>query len=203
MNFSINCHSSIQIDGNIYIDPFRLSDKPQKAKYIFITHTHFDHLSPEDILKISSPETTIIATQDATELESMPHKKIIYVKPNQKFTLDDLSFETIPAYNTNKNFHPKQNNWVGYKITTGGVTYLIAGDSDNTKELSGQTCDVLFVPIGGTYTMTATEAGELTNIIKPKIAVPTHYGEIVGEMSDADVFAKTLSPDIKLEILIK
>lgn len=203
MNFSINCHSSIQIDNNIYIDPFRLGDKPQKAKYIFITHTHFDHLSPEDILKISSPETTIIATQDATELEGIPHKKIIYVKPNQKFTLDDLSFETIPAYNTNKNFHPKQNNWVGYKITTGSVTYLIAGDSDNTKELNSQTCDVLFVPIGGTYTMTATEAGELANIIKPKIAVPTHYGEIVGEMSDADVFAKTLSPDIKLEILIK
>lgn len=203
MNFSINCHSSIQIDNNIYIDPFRLSDKPQKAKYIFITHTHFDHLSPEDILKISSPETTIIATQDATELESIPHKKIIYVKPNQKFTLDDLSFETIPAYNTNKNFHPKQNNWVGYKITIGGVTYLIAGDCDNTKELSSQSCDVLFVPIGGTYTMTATEASELTNTVKPKIAVPTHYGEIVGEMSDADVFAKALSPDIKLEILIK
>lgn len=203
MNFSINCHSSIQIDSNIYIDPFRLSDKPQKAKYIFITHTHFDHLSPEDILKISSPETTIIATQDTTALEGIPHKKIIYVKPNQKFSLDDLSFETIPAYNTNKNFHPKQMGWVGYKITTGGVTYLIAGDSDNTKELQNQTCDVLFVPIGGTYTMTATEAGELANTIKPKIAVPTHYGEIVGEMSDADVFAKVLSPDIKLEILIK
>ena len=47
------------------------------------------------------------------------------------------------------------------------------------------------------------EAAELINEIKPKIAVPTHYGSIVGEKSDGISFSKLVSPEIEVEVLMK
>ena len=64
-------------------------------------------------------------------------------------------------------------------------------------------CDVAFVPVGGTYTMNYSEAAELVNIIKPKIAVPIHYGSVVGTKQDATDFIKLLHPSIKGIILMK
>jgi L-ascorbate metabolism protein UlaG (beta-lactamase superfamily) len=55
--------------------------------------------------------------------------------------------------------------------------------------------DILFVPVSGTYVMTAKEAAKATNeLIKPKkIAIPMHYGSIVGKVKDAEDFSKDVN----------
>lgn len=203
MNLKINCHSSILVDNEIYFDPFRLPENSPKAKFIFLTHTHYDHLSEEDIKKIASSDTTFVATKDASVLENFPHKQIVYVSPNEKLTIDGLAVSTFPAYNENKPFHKKEFGWVGYKVTISGETLIVVGDSDATEELKSQRCDILVIPIGGTYTMDAKEAAEATNIIKPKTVIPSHYGEIVGKKSDAKTFRKLVDKNITVQTLIK
>lgn len=202
-------HSTVKINKNnkiIYIDPYNISDGINDADYIFITHNHYDHFSEEDIKKVKNNETIIIITEDLytnTLKLGFNGMNIITVKPNENYQVEGIKFNTIPAYNTNKTFHPKENNWVGYIIELEGSKYYIAGDTDITDENKKVKCDVAFVPVGGTYTMDFKEAAHLINEIKPKIAVPIHYGSIVGTNQDATDFVKLLHPNIKGIILIK
>ncbi len=204
MNINVNNHNSIQID-NLFFDPYMTENVEGKADYIFITHPHYDHLSIKDIERVCKPTTTFIACKDAKEsLESaFPANKKIYVRPNENYNLENLEIETLPAYNLNKAFHPKSNEWVGFKIIANGVSYAVLGDTDATPELEKLSCDVLFVPIGGTYTMNAQEGAKLANKISPKIAVPTHYGAIVGSFDDALTFKKQLSKNIECKMFLK
>ena len=192
---NVNAHSSIKVD-KIYFDPFMIDKKTNDAKYIFISHTHYDHLSGKDIDKVISLSSIIIATADAESKLAKYKNKKIFVKPNEKYEVDDLKFETFSSYNINKSFHKKEYNWVGYKVTIGGVSYAVLGDTDVTDEVLNLSCDVLFVPIGGTYTMNAVEAAQATNKIKPKIAIPVHYGSVVGSKSDLDNFVANLDESI-------
>lgn len=202
-------HSTIKINKNnkiIYIDPYNISDGINDADYIFITHNHYDHFSEENIKKVKNNETIIIITEDLytnTLKLGFNGMNIITVKPNENYQVEGIKFSTIPAYNTNKTFHPKENNWVGYIIELEGSKYYIAGDTDITDENKKVKCDVAFLPVGGTYTMDFKEAAHLINEIKPKITVPIHYGSIVGTNQDATDFVKLLHPNIKGIILIK
>ena len=58
--------------------------------------------------------------------------------------------------------------------------------------------DVALLPVGGTYTMNATEAAEATNHIKPKQAIPYHWGDIVGDRNDAERFAELAECEVKI-----
>ena len=190
----------------IYIDPFKIDKNYNDADMIFVTHDHYDHYSEEDIDKIKKEDTIIIAPEELlTKLLRKGFRKdsIITVEPNKKYMIQGMKFETIPAYNTNKQFHPKENGWVGYIIEIKGVRYYIAGDTDITEENRRVKCDVAFVPVGGTYTMDFKEAATLVNEIQPKIAVPIHYGSVVGTKQDATDFIKLLHPSIKGIILMK
>ena len=206
-NIQVLYHSSIKINREkvIYIDPFKIDNEYHDADIVFITHSHFDHYSEEDIDKIIKEETKIIVTEDLEQkvLEKVKKENIICVQPEKNYLVDGINFETIPAYNTNKQFHPKANNWVGYVIELNGIKYYFAGDTDITEESKKVKCDVAFVPVGGTYTMTAKEAAELVNIIKPKIAVPIHYGSVVGTTKDAEDFIARLNGEIEGKILMK
>lgn len=202
------CHSSIKITKGsiIYFDPFKIDREYHDADIIFITHSHYDHYSEEDINKVRKEDTQIVAPLDLLDnLLTLGFTKdsITLVKPNENYTVKGLSFKTIPAYNTNKNFHPKANNWVGYLVTIDNMTYYIAGDTDITAENKQVKCDVAFVPIGGTYTMDYKEAAKLINEIKPKVAIPTHYGKIIGNISDGQNFAKLINKEIECKIFIK
>lgn len=204
-NVTVNCHSSIRIKENktIYIDPFKIQEIKHDADFIFITHSHYDHFSIEDIIKIAKKETiyiTVKETKSKLELIGVPEEQIIIVEPNKKYELHEISFETVPAYNIGKIFHPKTNNWVGYIIELDKTKYYIAGDTDHLKELESIKCDIAFLPIGGTYTMNAKEAASLANMIDAKIVVPIHYGEIVGTKKDLEQFIKLTNKDT--EILI-
>lgn len=207
-NISVLYHSSIKIEKGktIYIDPFKIQEKYADADIIFITHDHFDHYSEEDIEQIRKNDTLIIIPEDLLPkvLENgFLRENIITVEPNNNYSVEGIEFETIPSYNTNKQFHPKENGWVGYIINIEKVRYYIAGDTDITEENKKVKCDVAFVPVGGTYTMTYDEAATLINEIKPKIAVPIHYGDIVGTKDDAVKFSELISPKIKCEIIMK
>lgn len=207
-NIEVLCHSCIRFNKGevIYFDPFKIEKNYNDADAIFITHDHYDHYSEEDIDKVVKKGTIIVAPEDLlTKLlkKGFERDNMVLVTPNQKYTVKGIEFQTIPAYNVNKQFHPKANEWVGYVLKIEGVTYYIAGDTDITEENKKVKCDVAFVPVGGTFTMDYKEAAELINEIKPKIAVPTHYGSIVGEKSDGVSFSKLVSPEIEVEVLMK
>ena len=200
-NIRVLCHSSIKFEKEktIYFDPFKVDKNYNDADIIFITHSHYDHFSEEDILKVKKETTKIVMPEETymsnkeklNNVLGFKEENIITVEPNKFYTVDNIKFKTIP-YNVNKNFHPKENKWVGYIIYLDDISYYIAGDTDITEENKQVKCDVAFVPIGGTYTMTAKEAAELINIIKPKIAVPTHYGLIVGTKEDEEIFKRLI-----------
>ena len=207
-NIEVLYHSSIRInkDKIIYIDPFKIDKNYNDADIVFITHDHYDHYSEEDIDKVINKNTTIIIPEELlTKLlrKGINKNAIITVEPNVKYMVQGIKFETIPAYNTNKSFHPKENDWVGYIITLNDIRYYVAGDTDITEENRKVKCDVAFVPVGGTYTMDFKEAAQLINEIQPKIAVPIHYGSVVGTEQDASDFIKLLHLNINGMILMK
>lgn len=206
-NIKVLYHSSIKIskDKIIYIDPFKIDQNYNDADIIFITHNHYDHFSKEDIQKVSKYNTKFVIPNNLINkllILNYPKENILGVLPNQTYQIQNINFETIPAYNLNKSFHLKENNWLGYNIEINNIKYYIAGDTDITEENKKVKCDVAFVPVGGTYTMNYKEAAMLVNIIKPKIAIPIHYGDIVGTKTDAINFIKLLNPKIKGIILM-
>lgn len=207
-NIKVLCHSSIKISKEkvIYIDPFKIDKDYNDADIIFITHDHYDHYSEEDIDKVKKGDTVIVAPEELlTKLlkKGFSQNYIITVDSEEKNMIEGIKFETVPAYNTNKQFHPKANGWVGYIIEIKGVRYYIAGDTDITEENKKVKCDVAFVPVGGTYTMDFKEAAYFINEIKPQIAIPVHYGSIVGTNQDATDFVKLVHMDIECKILMK
>ncbi|MBQ9179441.1 MAG: MBL fold metallo-hydrolase [Firmicutes bacterium] len=121
--------------------------------------------------------------------------------PGHNLELEGALIEVVPAYNIGKQFHPKDNSWVGYIVTIDDERIYVAGDTDNNEDIRKVVCDVAMVPIGGTYTMTADEAAGLVNAIKPKVAIPTHYNAIVGSKEDEETFIKAVDEDI--EVIIK
>ncbi len=208
VNIEVLCHSSIKFSKEkiIYFDPFKIDQNYKDADLIFITHSNYDHISEDEILRVKKNSTKFIITSDLKEKTidlGFDENDIIVVLPNQELEVDNIKINTIPAYNTNKQFHPKENNWVGYIIELDSIKYYIAGDTDVTDDNMNITCDVTFVPVGGTFTMTYSEAANLVNHIKPKIAIPTHYGSIVGDKEDGNKFIDLLSDDIDGRILLK
>ena len=210
-NIELIAQSAIRIKNQenkiFYFDPFKLEDKYKSdADYIFITHQHFDHFSPEDILKIKKEKTKIIAPKDLEiEIENLDFQRenILLVEPNKEYSIDEIKFNTVPAYNINKNFHKKEFNWVGYVAEIDNEKIYVAGDTDNTEEARNVICDIACVPIGGTYTMTYKEAVDLILAIKPKVAIPIHYQTIVGSEEDAQKFKQLLQEDVEVKILMK
>ena len=208
MQIEVLWHSCIKIESEgkkIYADPFRIKEPKKDADIIIITHSHYDHFSEEDILKLKKETTKIVITEDLYQktLElGFEEENITTVKPSEEYQIENIKFSTVSSYNVNKKFHPKENNWVGYIIEINNVKYYIAGDTDITEDNKKIKCDVAFLPVGGTYTMTADEAAELANIIHPKIAVPIHYGSIVGTQEDAEKFKDALKSTIRCELLI-
>lgn len=180
-------HASFRIDGSastVYIDPWKLKSAVP-ADVICITHSHYDHLSVEDVEKIRKDSTVIIGPEDCRSDFGATFKA---VSPGEGLTVGDVKVEAVPAYNTDKSFHPKANNWVGYILTVDGVRIYHTGDTDVIREMDEVEADVALIPVGGTYTMTAEQAAEAVDKINPKVAVPMHCGDIVGTLRDRESF---------------
>lgn len=200
---TVNCQSSIKITGEttIYFDPLKVEES-HDADLILITHSHWDHFSKEDILKIKKETTKIIAPKDSKEeilTLGFTESNIYIVEPKEELSLYGVIIKTVPAYNKTKTFHPKENKWLGYVVKIEDTIYYVMGDTDALEENKNITCDVLCIPIGGTYTMNATEAAEFTNILNPKKVIPIHYGLVVGTEYDLDTFKQLLNKKIEIE----
>ena len=208
-NIEVFKQNSIRINsrkGKIYIDPFQMDETPKDAAFIMITHDHHDHFSPEDIAKVANENTILIVPEKMEKKAGEVAKyvaKTVTVMPGVYRAVAGLEFETVPAYNLHKSYHPKKAEWVGYIIRLEDKRIYIAGDTDATKEAFDVRCSIALVPIGGTYTMDAKKAAELVNTIRPEVAIPVHYGSIVGKPEDAEVFKSLVRDNVKVEIKIK
>ena len=184
-------HASFRIAGEkvIYIDPWKL--KGQKASraadIILVSHPHYDHYSQEDIDKLRGTGTVIVTVADVAE---RAEGNVEVVEPGDTIDVAGIGIEAPPAYNVGKDYHPKANGWVGFVVAMGGRHLYYAGDTDVIPEMKDVLdIDVALLPVGGTYTMDARAAAEAAGIIDPGVAVPYHWGDIVGSSDDAYSFA--------------
>ena len=194
-------HSGFRISRDIvvYLDPYEIDGGPE-ADLILISHSHYDHCSPEDVKKIQKKDTVIV-----TEKTSAAKLKgdIRTVKPGDSLEVLGLGIELVPAYNLNKTFHPKANGWLGFVVDFKGARLYHTGDTDLIPEMKDIRADIALLPVSGTFVMTPAEAVEAALILQPKIAVPMHYGEVVGDVRDAKAFKKALEGRIDVRILEK
>ena len=196
-------HASFRIEAQklvVYFDPWQLRGNQPKADLIFITHDHHDHCSPEDVLRLLKPDTVVVAPEDCLAALQPLGAQVQVVRVGDRLTLKGVSVEVVPAYNLGKHFHPQEPANVGYIITLGDMRVYHAGDTDLIPEMAQIKADIALLPVGGTYTMDAKEAAQAVARIRPRIAVPMHYGRIVGDVDDAHRFAQ-LVQDSEVAIL--
>jgi L-ascorbate metabolism protein UlaG (beta-lactamase superfamily) len=195
-------HASFKIknDKVIYIDPWQLPKGVEKADIILVTHSHFDHLSVDDIRLIKKEETVIIVPPDGA---SKLMGNVKEIEPDQEIEILNIKIKAVPAYNIDKEFHPKKNEWVGYIIDLEGIKIYHAGDTDFIPEMEKmEAIDIAFLPVGGRYTMNAEQAAQAAEAINPKIAIPMHYGAgVVGTLADAEKFKQLLTSKVEVKIL--
>ena len=198
----VNHHATFRIakiagSRVVYVDPWNV--ETDEADLILITHAHFDHLSADDVEKLKAADTTIVGPPDCiAKLKGNTRT----IAPDQKISVGDILVEAVPAYNIKperQNFHPRKNNWVGFVVGIDGKRIYHAGDTDKIPEMSYIKCDIALLPSGGTYTMDGSEAGEAANAINPKIAIPMHWGKVIGSEADADNFKRIAK--MRVEIL--
>ena len=192
MKIDVIRHASIKLSGDkiIYFDPYKIEDELHDADYIFITHDHYDHYDEKSINNIKKDTTKIIVPKCLEDKENY-----LVVEPNNTYTIDDMTFDTIPSYNLNKPFHPKEKGYVGYNVKIDDTYYYIMGDTDVTEESKQVKTDICFIPIGGVYTMDVYEAIDYINKLKPNKAIPIHYGLIVGDSSLKETFEKGIEKE--------
>lgn len=186
--FRIN-HDCFRLEGEVtvYTDPFNLPDGLPKADIVFISHDHYDHCSPEDLAKIAKDDTVYLAIAACKDKLS---GDVRVVKPGDKLEVRGVAVEVVPAYNTDKQFHPPKAGHVGYVFSLGGLRIYFAGDTDRIPEMKQITADIALLPVSGTYVMTAEQAVEAARDVGAKVTIPMHYGDIVGSADDAKRFAK-------------
>jgi L-ascorbate metabolism protein UlaG (beta-lactamase superfamily) len=188
----------IQNGKTVYIDPFRISEDLPEADIILITHSHYDHCSIEDIRKIARNGTVIICTADSQSkfrhIDLKLDLRPIEIGGKIEFDEGNTKVWAVHAYNINKTFHEKAEDWVGFILELGEINIYHAGDTDNIPEMKHiQEIDIALLPIGGTVTMNAGEAANAAIVIKPKLALPMHWGTIVGNRNDAEIFVRQCS----------
>lgn len=197
MKYEVLHHASIKFTGDkiIYFDPYNIEEKTHDADYIFITHDHYDHYDKKSIEKIRKDSTKIVLPECLKDEDNY-----LVVEPDRKYVIDNITFNTVSSYNTNKSFHPKDKKYVGYNIILDGIRYYIMGDTDRTEEAEKIDMDICFVPIGGTFTMDVNEASQYVNELKPKKAIPIHYGLIVGDKKISNTFKEQVDEEIEVEV---
>ncbi|MBI2547239.1 MAG: MBL fold metallo-hydrolase [Candidatus Aenigmarchaeota archaeon] len=187
-------HASVSVENKegkkfYFIDPFDIKRPPdKKSDAIFITHSHYDHWSPNDIRKLLRPDTVVVATNGCQNL-NLPSNAFMILGPDRIVTVAGIRAKTVPAYNVKPdrlNYHPKENKWVGYILEIGEYRIYHAGDTDFIPEMKNLTdIDVALLPIGGTYTMDVKEAIQAANAINAKVTIPIHYRRLLGDKAKA------------------
>lgn len=177
-------------DCVVYTDPFKIDAEYHDADYIFITHSHQDHFSAEDINKLIK-EDTVFIVPDAMkdDMKDYPEQMVITMLSEDTLDFEAFSVEAVPAYNIKKNAHPKENNWLGYIFSTDELSLYYTGDTELIPEMSDIEADIICLPLGQKFTFDSlNDAVEAVKITKAKIAVPVHYGLFEGTEEDFATF---------------
>jgi L-ascorbate metabolism protein UlaG (beta-lactamase superfamily) len=201
-------HDAFKIVGGgavVYVDPWQLPAGVEPANLVLVSHDHFDHCAPDEITRICSPQTTVLAAGAALSKLGGVTADVRGVGPGERIEIGGIVVETVPAYNLDKfreagkPFHPKEAGYVGFLITIEGKRFYHTGDSDFIPEMKTLgSVDVAFVPVSGTYVMTAEEAAASLVAIHPGLAIPMHYGSIVGTEEDAKRFAALATTPVEI-----
>ena len=204
VNIRVYNQASIKITGSktIYFDSYLLEEENHDADIIFITHDHYDHYDEDSIRKAMNNKTILVVPTILKDKATKLTNNILVVEPNNTYTIDNIVIDAIPSYNTDAPYHPKEKDYVGYNVTMDDTKYYIMGDTSRTVATDQVKTDICFVPIGGIYTMNVEEAIDYINYLKPKKAIPIHYGSIVGDISLGETFKKNINKEIEVEILI-
>lgn len=193
-----------RIGTTLYFDPWQIEGGLNDADLVFISHPHFDHMNAADLARVGKPDTHVVTVASvAAKLQEAGYRGAVrVVKPGEKLEVKGVLIEVVPAYNKNKRYHPQQEGWAGFIIELDGVRLYHAGDTDFIPEMEGLKVDVALLPVSGTYVMGPEEAAQAAKAINPKLAVPMHYGSIIGTDADARQF-RQLCGSIIVEILEK
>ncbi|MBD5506960.1 MAG: MBL fold metallo-hydrolase [Lachnospiraceae bacterium] len=208
-NITVNTQSSIRIEGSkvLYFDPFQITETKHDADVIFITHEHYDHFEPDSIAKVKKEDTLLVAPESMKKKviseSGLASDQCVFYNPGEIHKQDEITIETIPAYNKLKPFHPKGKKWQGYVVQMDDIRYYVAGDTDVNEDIRKVQCDVAMIPIGGHFTMDKKQAADYVTSLKPQAVIPTHYGSIVGNQTDGQDFEKDVKakdPEIQVEL---
>ena len=190
-------HASFRIASEqvVYIDPWKIDDAPHDGNLVIVSHDHYDHCSSQDVAKVAAEGAEIFGPGDAVDQIGQGYAAL----PGEQVTLADVQIEAVPAYNLAKEFHPRSNHWLGAVVTMDGKRIYYAGDTDLIDEMGKLgDVDVALLPVGGTYTMDPAEAAEACKRIGPAMAIPYHWGDIVGNVSDARAFADAAPCEVRI-----
>lgn len=157
-------HSSFRIRGKtttLVTDPYNSSiglkfPKHIEADIITISHDHADH-------------------SDVSAVEGAPY----IIKGPGEYEIKGIGVVGIPTFHDDQKGEKRGRNTM-YRIEVDGISIVHAGDlghllsSAQVDELDG--VNVLIVPVGGFYSITAAQAVQVINDIEPSIVIPMHYG---------------------------
>lgn len=178
----------------VHVDPLGVSGETA-ADVVLLTHPHYDNFSEDDVDRVRGAETVVIAPASMKKLiEGADH----YMKPGDLLHLAPLEVLGVPAYNLDKRFHPRENQWLGYVFTLGGVTFYHAGDTDFLRSMEDIRCDVAFLPCGGRYTMGPEEAARAGEACGARVVVPIHWGDTDGSREEAERLAELFPGEVRI-----
>jgi L-ascorbate metabolism protein UlaG (beta-lactamase superfamily) len=197
----------------IVVDPYHVSEGLEKVDVVLLTHSHYDHCSVEDLQNLVRPGTMLIGPADVqSKVMKLEGVRLEVIEVGDEIALNGVKVEAVPAYNKDKEFHPKEEGWLGYLIKFPGTVVYHAGDTDpipEQKHLTGHGCHgkefVCLLPVSGKYVMDAEEAAEVASLLSPDLAIPMHYGAgVAGTKEDAERFVELCGEvGVKAEILSK
>jgi L-ascorbate metabolism protein UlaG (beta-lactamase superfamily) len=181
-----------QIDG--------LPEALEEADIILVTHHHKDHVKRVTVDRLRGANTLVIGPGRC--LKELGNSLEV-ITAGQEIANGHIIIRAVEAYNTQQGSSTRKvhrkGDGIGYILNVEGKTIYHAGDTDfitEMKELGN--IDVALLPIGGTFTMTISEAIKAALVIKPKVVIPMHPMR-----ADPQVFKNKLEvqSDIKVEVL--
>ncbi len=199
-------HASLLIvfnGKNIFVDPFgKVADYSTlpKADIVFSTHEHFDHLDPQALAAIRTPQTILVLNPAGAKQVGSG----ISMRNGDKQTVAGLQVEAIPAYNLlhkredGQFFHPKGIG-NGYILTFGDKRLYLAGDTENIPEMKSlKMIDIAFLPMNLPYTMTPEMVADAAKSFRPAILYPYHFGD-----TDVSKLVDLLKAEKGIEVRIR